>query len=456
MRDQQDEKLQLGKGRSYFVKSQLKRLRQEDDIWEADFFPVPQQGLWIGLVISHTDDFVFAHQTIEEPPTVNDLARLLAEAMRRPLVEFSHRPRTLYIRERPEWGELLPHLKQVGIQVVYQDKLPKWDDAFGDLYAQVEQPGAVAAGKGKTMARKKGPAASENTDQSSVLDATFPLLPREALALNLSEAQRSSILKYTTLPDSLAQRMASKVTDEAANQFTPDELDELLNHIEMAVFRAKGNEKQKILRIVEKVSKVLGSDIDAAEFSKRRSSTKTNTAFQIKITLEGIDPPIWRRLQTKDCTLESLHAVIQVVMGWEFEHLYRFEVGGVEFSDVESDMDDEVQDVRAFKLSDVIPASHRRPRFSYEYDLGDGWKHQLIVEERFEPKPGVAYPVCIAGARACPPEDCGGPWGYADFIEAIQNSKHKRHEELLEWVGGEFDSAVFNRDAVNKELAKVR
>lgn len=296
---------------------------------------------------------------------------------------------------------------------------------------------------------------SKSTDQLAVLNATSPPLPRESLVLKLSPEQRSSILKYTTLPDSLAQRMARKVTDEHANQFTLDELDELLNHVEMAVFRAKGNEKQKILRIVKKVSKLLGSDIDAAEFSKRRSSKKTNTVFQIKITLEGTEPPIWRRLQTKDCTLEKLHALIQVTMGWEFEHLYRFEVGGVEFSNVESDIDDEVQDVRAFKLSDVILTSHRRPRFSYEYDFGDGWKHQLIVEERFEPKAGVAYPVCTAGARACPPEDCGGPWGYADFIEAIQNPTHNRHEELLEWVGGEFDPEAFDLEALNKELAGI-
>jgi hypothetical protein len=140
MSDHQYDKLRLGKG-SFFVKSRLRRLRQEDDIWEADFFPVPQRGIWIGLVISHTDDFVLAYQTIEEPPTVNHLARLLAEAMRRPLVEFAHRPRTLYIRERSELVELLPHLKQVGIQVEYQDKLPKWDDAFGDLCAQVEGNG---------------------------------------------------------------------------------------------------------------------------------------------------------------------------------------------------------------------------------------------------------------------------------------------------------------------------
>ena len=224
--------------------------------------------------------------------------------------------------------------------------------------------------------------------------------------MKLSPAQRSTVLQYTTLPNHLT----TKIRDEAANQFTPDELDEFLDHVEMAVFRAKGNEKQKILRIVEKVSKLLGSDIDASEFTKRRSSKQTNTVFQIKITLQGIDPPTWRRIQTKDCTLEKLHALIQVAMGWDFEHPYRFEIGGVEFADVEMDEEEEVRDTRAVKLSDVIPASHRRPRFSYEYDFGDGWKHQLIVEEQFEPRAGVAYPVCTAGARACPPEDCGGPW----------------------------------------------
>lgn len=156
-------RLKLGKGRSYFVKSQLRRLRQEDDTWEADFFPVPgsdgkHQGVWMGMVLSHAHDYVLAHTTVEEPPSVNDLARLLAEAMRRPLAEFAHRPRTLYLRERPEWDELLPHLKQVGVQVLAQAVLPKWDRTFGDLYAQVEQArsrqaSAPRKGRGGTHAR---------------------------------------------------------------------------------------------------------------------------------------------------------------------------------------------------------------------------------------------------------------------------------------------------------------
>ena len=292
--------------------------------------------------------------------------------------------------------------------------------------------------------------------QPAVDETTSPLPPRELLVLKLSEGQRASILKYASLPDSLSQRLARKVTDEIANQFTLDELDDLLDHVEMAVFRAKGNEKQKVLRIVEKVSELLGSDVDATEFSKRRSSKKTDTVFQIKLTLQGIDPPIWRRIQTKDCTLEQLHALIQVTMGWEFEHLYRFEIGGVEFADADSDIDEETQDVRGTKLSDVIPASHRRPRFRYEYDFGDEWLHQLIVEERFEPKAGAAYPVCIAGARACPPEDCGGHLDYADMLNVLQNPSDKRYNDMVEWIGGEFDPEAFDLEAVNKRLKTER
>ncbi|MCE9567740.1 MAG: plasmid pRiA4b ORF-3 family protein [Planctomycetes bacterium] len=138
-------KLKLGKG-SYFVKTQLRQLEQEDDTWEADFFPIPssdvgREYVWLGLVLSHAHENVLAHWTVKEPPSVNDLARLLAEAIRRPLTRFAHRPRILHLRNKPEWSELLPHLKQVGIQVIFQDSLPKWDKTFGDLQAQVEQIG---------------------------------------------------------------------------------------------------------------------------------------------------------------------------------------------------------------------------------------------------------------------------------------------------------------------------
>ena len=102
------------------------------------------------------------------------------------------------------------------------------------------------------------------------------------------------------------------------------------------------------------------------------------------------------------------------------------------------------------------PVKNRRPRFDYEYDFGDQWMHQLIVEERFPPEQGVKYPICVAGQRACPPEDCGGPWGYSDFVEAISNPDHRGHEEMLEWVGGEFDPERFDLESVNKKLRRMR
>lgn len=109
---EQTDKLKLGKGASFFVKTQLRRLRQEDDTWEADFFPIPcsdseHDNVWWGLVLRHNHDKVLAQRMVEEPPTVNDLANMLAEAMRRPLTDFSHRPQQLLLRARPEWAELL-------------------------------------------------------------------------------------------------------------------------------------------------------------------------------------------------------------------------------------------------------------------------------------------------------------------------------------------------------------
>ena len=181
-----------------------------------------------------------------------------------------------------------------------------------------------------------------------------------------------------------------------------------------------------------------------------------NTVFQIKVILMGIIPLIWRRIQTKDCNLVELHDLLQVTMGWEFEHLYRFIIGGIKYADLGMASQEDTEDACDTNLSEILPARNRRPRFHYKYDFGDQWMHQLIVEERFPLEQGVQYPICVAGQRACPPEDCGGPWGYSDFVEVISNPDHRRHEQLLEWVGGEFDPERFDLESVNKKLRRLR
>ena len=130
------EPLKLGKG-SAFVKSKLRNLPQTDDVWEVDFQPIPEQvckrvnqgELWLGLVVSVPQRFHLANLLLEvPPPTVNDLARVLAHAMNRPLVDRAHRPARIHLRDNPQWRELLPHLEQLGIEVVTQDSLPAWDE----------------------------------------------------------------------------------------------------------------------------------------------------------------------------------------------------------------------------------------------------------------------------------------------------------------------------------------
>ena len=300
------------------------------------------------------------------------------------------------------------------------------------------------------MAKKEKPSTQDEQNRVGNGGTTFqptPSLTKELLELKLSEGQRRTILKYAELPTHLSERLAANRTVAKRTQFTLDELDELLDHLETSVYRAKGNEKQKVLRIVEKVSELLGSTIDPDEISEQRLPKKMNTVFQIKVTLMGIIPLIWRRIQTKDCTLAEFHDLLQVTMGWEFEHLYRFIIGGVKYADLECDTNLDTA---------ILPAQNRRPRFDYVYDLGDQWMHQLVVEERFPPEQGVQYPICVAGRRACPPEDCGGPWGYSDFVEAISNPDHRGHEQMLEWVGGEFDPERFDLESVNKKLRRLR
>lgn len=178
------------------------------------------------------------------------------------------------------------------------------------------------------------------------------------------------------------------------------------------------------------------------------------SVYQLKVSLRGIKPPIWRRVQVPgDITLAKLHRVLQVVMGWTNSHLHKFSIGGVDYAEPDPDGFLNFQSDRRARLNKVARAMQK---FEYEYDFGDSWEHDIVVEKTFQPEPGASYPVCLAGERACPPEDCGGLWGYQDFLEAIMNPAHTEHEAMLTWVGGSFDPETFDLDAVNASLRRLR
>jgi hypothetical protein len=173
--------------------------------------------------------------------------------------------------------------------------------------------------------------------------------------------------------------------------------------------------------------------------------------YQIKVTLKGSKPPIWRRLQvTSETTLVQLHHILQQVMGWEGSHLYQFVISGITYGEPAMLGELDAKDARTATLEALVP--REKSTFLYEYDFGDSWDHELLVEKRLPREAGKRYPVCLTGKRACPPEDCGGIWGYASLLEAIRDPEHPEHEEMLEWVGGAFDPEAFDLDEVNIEL----
>jgi hypothetical protein len=162
----------------------------------------------------------------------------------------------------------------------------------------------------------------------------------------------------------------------------------------------------------------------------------------IKVTLSGVRPPIWRRIAVPSgFTLGQLHDVIQVAMGWTQSHLHQFVIDETVYSDPTFELGLEVEDESSITVAEALPGKGRRA--IYEYDFGDGWRHLLLVEKVGPAEPGVKAPVCLNGARACPPEDCGGPYGYQRFLEAIRDPQHPEHQEMLEWVGGGFDPEAF-------------
>jgi Plasmid pRiA4b ORF-3-like protein len=180
--------------------------------------------------------------------------------------------------------------------------------------------------------------------------------------------------------------------------------------------------------------------------------------WQLKITLKHSSPPIWRRILVADDTpLAKLHRILQIVMGWGDSHLHQFTIRGrdygVPFRDF-GEFGSKIENEKSVKLIDVVYGE--KDRFVYEYDFGDSWTHQIVVEKKVTKEEGKHYPVCVAGNRACPPEDCGGIWGYENFLEAIRDPKHPEHKYLIEWIGGGFDPEALDLDQVNRQLRRLR
>jgi hypothetical protein len=181
-----------------------------------------------------------------------------------------------------------------------------------------------------------------------------------------------------------------------------------------------------------------------------------NVIVQIKVKLLGVTkPPVWRRVQLRaDTRLDQLHEILQAALGWENYHLHAFSFGEQEFGPRDPELGLDFSDERRVTLGELTDLG---ARFRYTYDFGDNWEHEILVEDLLDPDPETHYPILVAAKGACPPEDCGGTWGYADLKEILADPGHDEHQERLEWLGlenaSEFDPNAVTLEQLEEELA---
>ncbi|MFV0392451.1 MAG: plasmid pRiA4b ORF-3 family protein [Paludibacteraceae bacterium] len=185
----------------------------------------------------------------------------------------------------------------------------------------------------------------------------------------------------------------------------------------------------------------------------------TDTIFQIQIALKGVKPKIWRRiLIPSDLLLSDFHKIIQTTMGWTNSHLHQFSKNGTFYSveyaddDMWGDMDSIDYMKKKIRISDLLKTEN--DKMNYEYDFGDGWEHDIILEKVLPSDPKLKYPICLTGKMNCPPEDCGGIWGYLDMLETLKHPEDEEYEAVIEWLGEDFDPKHFDKDEVNNLLKR--
>jgi hypothetical protein len=196
--------------------------------------------------------------------------------------------------------------------------------------------------------------------------------------------------------------------------------------------------------------------------TRKKPTPAAKGLYQLKITLCWSQPSIWRRVLVRaDTTLDHLNHVIQLAMGWTNSHMHQFIVASksseTRYGHLEPRLGALVDgnlDESRFTLSDIAPAV--RKKFFFEYDFGDSWEHEVVVEKILPFNPELKHSTCLAGERACPPEDCGGIPGYESLLEVLADPEHSDYEEMKDWVEEDFDPEAFDLKKTNAILKKYK
>ncbi len=310
------------------------------------------------------------------------------------------------------------------------------------------------------MAQRKNPNSTELTRQALtfaefaaqclVSAGQLAIKDKEVAEFPLDAAERAVVAELPELPVTLKTKLA-----KAGATFTLRDAASIVLTVAESLHESKPRQRLKLLNIAEKLTDCVQNIVLPALFWAK-ASMSPKSIYQFKITLLHTEPPVWRQIQVQDCTLDTLHEYIQTAMGWTNSHLHQFHIRGQCYGNPDL-LDEGVEDIEwvdstKTSLSSILPKTGKRFSFQYEYDFGDGWEHEIVFEGRPPVDPNANYPLCLNGARACPPEDCGGVWGYADFVNAIRDKKHAAHKEMLNWFGGPFDPEAFDAAATSQAM----
>jgi Plasmid pRiA4b ORF-3-like protein len=273
--------------------------------------------------------------------------------------------------------------------------------------------------------------------------------PDVRFPVKLTQAQRKVVAE---IAPELADRLKLDETPQRTLQFTLVELQTIKQKAETAMRRTS---KGMVLNSLRHVTGLTTQAIDRSHGILAIPASER--VYQFKITLKESQPPIWRRIQIKDCTLDKLHEHIQTAMGWTNAHLHDFRIDDKRYGDpvrLHENFDDmDYEDSTATKISELLPKNGKAFRFGYEYDFGDCWGHEVLFEGCVRAEEGGRYPVCVEGARACPPEDVGGTPGYEEYLEAMADPDHERHEEFMGWHGP-FDPEALDPVKATKRMRR--
>jgi hypothetical protein len=179
------------------------------------------------------------------------------------------------------------------------------------------------------------------------------------------------------------------------------------------------------------------------------------TTHQLKITLREVKPAVWRRVVVPSSwKLSKVSRVIETAMGWDGYHLHAFEVGDARYGPVDPGWDLDLNDESKVALAELL--TEVKATMRWDYDFGDGWEHDVVVEAIGEASAPLVKAVCLDGRNGCPPEDCCGPWGYENLREALADPAHPDHDDMREWIGEGFDPKSFDVAATNAALQHIR